>query len=564
MCSYRSCYNSNYHVSCATGGNTWHAERIIIVIVHCIVLGPRPCLSFIRLIVYTHGVRVCVFLFCLQTKKNNPHHTKRPMNAFMVWSQIERRKICERQPDMHNAEISKQLGVLWKTLSDVHKRPFIEEAEKLRLMHLKEYPNYKYKPRKRGPKTATAASASLAKNAAAAAQSKFRKNMTKKFGSNVVARVSSAIASGTVQLVQPDGGGRMTSLGGPSSTLDSKSFQRRTGILVNRMTPVDPERLKYHITIDATKCTAANNAAKNGAINVNSNGNGNNVVAAEVRMPASLHAKVPTSPTCDTPNSPESATYYDEGRVSSPPVLDMKPSLKLKSLNPMDVATSATITVIPPGEPVVSGIRCTVAADLLADHDDDGEDSLLLSPGSVVSLMSDHIDQQLLSHHQHHQQQEHQHQQDEVDLQLMIKAEDEHHQLLMANNHLIKAEDEQHLLLVKAEPILSAVAVSASVNNNNSMFFVKQEPMECLDSETAALGHPSSTLADLDSLSMDMLLGDGGNLDDIDLSTADVDDNRQEVRVDTSHLEFTCPHDMQEMLLTMGIPAVQDWSNAIH
>lgn len=93
-----------------------------------------------------------IVFFCLQTKKNNPNHIKRPMNAFMVWSQIERRKICEQTPDMHNAEISKRLGRLWKMLSDSERQPFIDEAEKLRLLHSQEYPDYKYRPRKKKPK----------------------------------------------------------------------------------------------------------------------------------------------------------------------------------------------------------------------------------------------------------------------------------------------------------------------------------------------------------------------------------------------------------------------------
>merc|ERR1712086_462246 len=84
-----------------------------------------------------------------QTKKHTPNHIKRPMNAFMVWSQLERRKIIERTPDKHNAEISKELGRRWKLLLEEIKQPFIDEAERLRLMHQKEYPDYKYKPRKK-------------------------------------------------------------------------------------------------------------------------------------------------------------------------------------------------------------------------------------------------------------------------------------------------------------------------------------------------------------------------------------------------------------------------------
>jgi len=84
-----------------------------------------------------------------QTKKHPINHVKRPMNAFMVWSQLERRKIVALNPDKHNAEISKELGRRWKILTEHDRQPYIEEAERLRQLHLKEYPDYKYKPRKK-------------------------------------------------------------------------------------------------------------------------------------------------------------------------------------------------------------------------------------------------------------------------------------------------------------------------------------------------------------------------------------------------------------------------------
>jgi len=85
----------------------------------------------------------------LQTRKHRVGHIKRPMNPFMVWSQLERRKIIESFPDSHNAEISKNLGKKWRELTEEQRRPFVEEAERLKMLHLKEFPQYKYQPKKK-------------------------------------------------------------------------------------------------------------------------------------------------------------------------------------------------------------------------------------------------------------------------------------------------------------------------------------------------------------------------------------------------------------------------------
>lgn len=76
-------------------------------------------------------------------------HIKRPMNAFMVWSRIRRKHISNDYPRLHNSEISKVLGNEWKLLSDSQKRPYIDEAKRLRSQHMMDHPEYKYKPKRK-------------------------------------------------------------------------------------------------------------------------------------------------------------------------------------------------------------------------------------------------------------------------------------------------------------------------------------------------------------------------------------------------------------------------------
>uniref|UniRef100_A0A182IYK8 Uncharacterized protein n=1 Tax=Anopheles atroparvus TaxID=41427 RepID=A0A182IYK8_ANOAO len=233
------------------------------------------------------------------TKKHSPGHIKRPMNPFMVWSQIERRKICEVTPDMHNAVISKNLGQRWKQLTAAERQPFIDEAERLRQLHSREYPNYKYRPKKKQVKGTTH------KTVAAGSGSPSPASSSSSTGSpeSVSSRDSCGSSSSSSSSSSSAPSAAATPTGKPSTGASSKrsrasgkvskgSYASTNGGLKSKKQVIIHELGQQTMAAVATAATVTTLAAQPDCYSL--------------ATPKLL------------PNSPESATLYDESSMISP------------------------------------------------------------------------------------------------------------------------------------------------------------------------------------------------------------------------------------------------------
>uniref|UniRef100_A0A7E4ZRT3 Sex-determining region Y protein n=1 Tax=Panagrellus redivivus TaxID=6233 RepID=A0A7E4ZRT3_PANRE len=84
----------------------------------------------------------------LQGSSSTQQFIKRPLNAYMIWT-VEQRSKIRRAPRQKMNEISRQMGEVWKKMSDAAKAPYFKQAKKYAEEHkkaLKENPNLAYIP----------------------------------------------------------------------------------------------------------------------------------------------------------------------------------------------------------------------------------------------------------------------------------------------------------------------------------------------------------------------------------------------------------------------------------
>ncbi|KAI8335098.1 non-histone chromosomal protein 6 [Chlamydoabsidia padenii] len=62
--------------------------------------------------------------------KKDPNAPKRGLSAYMFFSQANRNKVKEENPEASFGQLGKILGQKWKEMSDEEKKPYNEQAEK--------------------------------------------------------------------------------------------------------------------------------------------------------------------------------------------------------------------------------------------------------------------------------------------------------------------------------------------------------------------------------------------------------------------------------------------------
>ncbi|KAF5889101.1 Transcription factor SOX-30, partial [Clarias magur] len=75
-----------------------------------------------------------------RSKRRDNGYIKRPMNAYIIWARKHRSVLAEANPTASQGEISEQLGIEWRKLSEEEKMPYFAESHRLKMEHQQQFP----------------------------------------------------------------------------------------------------------------------------------------------------------------------------------------------------------------------------------------------------------------------------------------------------------------------------------------------------------------------------------------------------------------------------------------
>ena len=64
-----------------------------------------------------------------QKKVKDPNAPKRALSAYFFFMKDTRPKVVAKNPDMKVTEIGKELGAMWRAMSDGEKAPYVKKAD---------------------------------------------------------------------------------------------------------------------------------------------------------------------------------------------------------------------------------------------------------------------------------------------------------------------------------------------------------------------------------------------------------------------------------------------------
>jgi hypothetical protein len=112
-------------------------------------LGIAPAISPNVCKVLDECIRSMAVSFPPPPKEKDKDRVRRPMNAFMIYSQTARKAMAKYYPTLSYRKLSKALGKIWRVLDPAEKKPFIDEAQRLRILHKREHPDFKFTSNKK-------------------------------------------------------------------------------------------------------------------------------------------------------------------------------------------------------------------------------------------------------------------------------------------------------------------------------------------------------------------------------------------------------------------------------